>query len=73
MKLAGVGSQGQRKDAVSGTSGCKGKAPSADVEAATSYPKEQPRSLTWVATLNSRFSVQTKPPVEGDAIQDLRG
>lgn len=47
MKLAGAGSQGQRKDAVSGTSECKCEAATADVEAATSYPKE-PAKITNV-------------------------
>lgn len=40
MKLVGVGSQGRRKDAVSGTPECEGEAPSAGGEAATSHPKE---------------------------------
>lgn len=58
MKLAGAGSQGQRKDAVSGASECKGEAATADVEAATSYPKE-PAKITNVGgyTRQQVFSV----------------
>lgn len=58
MKLAGVGSQGQRKEAVPGTSECKGEAATADVEAATSYPKE-PAKITNVGgyTEQQVFSV----------------